>query len=268
MGLDWIVAAFALTGLGIGLLAVVAATSLRSDDASGRTESALLNPAAVGLLASWLGDNTIVGTRVAAPAGTRAQLAEALPGRTLVRYVDAASGDLVVLRRGQPQAPGALTMGLLSASAPVALLDTRAGAVEVRQLRPPGVSRAAEQNGRRAVGRQLVGRVELRLTPQAWEMLARGEVDVRVVALVADLLRSHTVEVSSFPRDSVTRAAGAPARSVSITAMDGRALGQGLARTPLTDLNPAAVGGPDRVALGRDHGRQALVATFFLETAD
>jgi hypothetical protein len=82
-------------------------------------------------------------------------------------------------------------------------------------------------------------------------MLANGNVDLSVASLLRRLIRTHTVEVSSFPRDLLTTAAGAPARAVSITSLDGARPDAGLVQ---------AVRAPGaRANVGRDRGRPALV---------
>jgi hypothetical protein len=109
----------------------------------------------------------------------------------------------------------------------------------------------AELARRVEAGRGLVKSVNLRLTPRAWTLLANGKVNLSVVSLLRRLLRTHTVEVSSFPRDRLTTAAGAPARSVDITSLDGA--------TPDAGLIQAVRAPGTRTHVGQDRGHPALV---------
>ncbi len=78
---------------------------------------------------------------------------------------------------------------------------------------------------RRKAGRQLVSDTRLRLTPPAWSTLAAGNVDPRLMGLLARMASGHTVDVSGFPRGSAERAARAPALAMEITAIDGALVG-------------------------------------------
>ena len=150
--------------------------------------------------------------------------------------------DLVVLPRGwQPALPGLA----------VASMATRTRTVDVVEPGRDAASVEAELARQVEAGRRLVESVNLRLTPRAWTMLANGKVDLSVTSLLRRLLRTHTVEVSSFPRDPLATAAGAPARTVAITGIDGATADAALVqsvRAPGT-----------RTHLGRDRGRPALV---------
>jgi hypothetical protein len=82
-------------------------------------------------------------------------------------------------------------------------------------------------------------------------MLANGVVDISVASLLRSLLRTHTVEVSSFPRDPLVTAAGAPARTVNITGLDGAG--------PTAEVIQTVRAPGTRIHVGRDRGRPALV---------
>jgi hypothetical protein len=96
---------------------------------------------------------------------------------------------------------------------------------QVRQLVTRSVARDREL--RKAAGRRLVSDVQVRLTPGAWSMLARGRVDLRLVALIDRLTPEHSIDVAGFPRTAEERAAGAPARSMLVTAIDGALVADG-----------------------------------------
>jgi hypothetical protein len=196
-------------------------------------------------LVRWLRDNTRKGAVIAVAADLSPLLDAALADREVITVEDdrSPSADLVVVPHGWPGAPHALV---------VADLKTRTGAVDV--LQPlVATSTLHEQRARRVeAGRRLVKSVDLRLTPRAWAMLTHGEVDLAAVMLLRRLLASHRIDVSSFRSDRLAAAAGAPARSVNISAVDGA--------TPDADLMARMRVPGARTHLGRDRGRPTLVA--------
>jgi hypothetical protein len=94
----------------------------------------------------------------------------------------------------------------------------------VRQVGPRGQAAEARRQ-RRETARQLLADTRVRLTPRAWSRLAHGDVDPRLLGLLDRVANSHTIDVAAFPRDPVQRAAGAPARAMRVTAVDGVLVG-------------------------------------------
>jgi hypothetical protein len=226
------------------LLAVAAGLATRTGSDDGSPEPSGLTRQESSQLAGWLRANTRKGAVIGAPADLRPVLEARLRDRQVVTIggdPDPAT-DLVVLPRGwQPALPGLA----------VASLATRTRTVDVLEPRRDAASVEAELARRVEAGRRLVESVNLRLTPRAWMMLANGKVDLTVASLLRRLLRTHTVEVSSFPRDRLATAAGASARTVNITSLDGATPTAGLIQTVRA---PGA-----RTHIGRDRGRPALV---------
>ena len=147
-----------------------------------------------------------------------------------------------MLPRGwQPALPGLAVASLATRTRPVDVVEPRRDAASVE----------AELARQVEAGRRLIASVNLRLTPRAWTMLANGKVDLSVTSLLRRLLRAHTVQASLFPRDPLTTAAGAPARTVDITGLDGA--------TPDAALVQSVRAPGTRTYLGRDRGRPALV---------
>jgi hypothetical protein len=226
------------------LLAVAAGLAIRTGSDDGSSQSSGLTRQQSSRLAGWLRANTLEGVVIAAPSDLRSVLQDGLRDRQVVTIEDDPDpeADLVVLPRGwRPALPGLA----------VASLTTPTRTVDVLEPRRDAASVEAELARRVEAGRGLVESVNLRLTPRAWTMLANGTVDLSVASLLRRLLRTHTVEVSSFPRDSLATAAGAPARTVNITSLDGATPTAGLIQTVRA---PGA-----RIQIGRDRGRLALV---------
>jgi hypothetical protein len=226
------------------LVAVAAGLAIRTGSDDRSPESSRLTRQQSSQLAGWLRANTREGAVIAAPSDLRPGLEAVLRDRQVVTIEDDLDPgtDLVVLPRGwQPPLHGLVVASLTTRTRPVDVLEPRRDAASV----------AAEQTRRVEAGRRLVESVTLRLTPRAWTMLADGKVDLSVVALLRRLLLTHTVEVSSFPRDRLAAAAGAPARTVNITGLDGALPHAGLIRAVLA---PGT-----RTHVGRDRGRPALV---------
>jgi hypothetical protein len=226
------------------LLAVAAGLAIRTGGGDGSPDAPALTRQQSLQLAGWLRANTRAGAVIAAPSDLRPVLVDELRDRQVVSVDDepGRAADLVVLPRGgQPALPGLAVASLGAPNRTVDVLEPRRDEATVE----------AELARRVEAGRRLVESVNLRLTPRAWTMLANGNVDLSVASLLRRLIRTHTVEVSSFPRDLLTTAAGAPARAVSITSLDGARPDAGLVQ---------AVRAPGaRANVGRDRGRPALV---------
>jgi hypothetical protein len=226
------------------LLAVSVGLAIRTGGDDGSSESSGLTRQQSSQLAGWLRANTRAGAVIAAPADLRPVLEDGLRDRQIVTLEDDPdpATDLVVLPRGsQPALPGLAVASMATGTRPVDVIEPGRDAASVE----------AELARQVEAGRRLVESVNLRLTPRAWTMLANGKVDISVASLLRRLLRTHTVEVSSFPRDPLVTAAGAPARTVAITGIDGATADAALVqsvRAPGT-----------RTHLGRDRGRPALV---------
>jgi hypothetical protein len=233
-----------VAAVAVGLLLAVAGGFALTTSSEGGSESSGLTRQESAQLASWLRSNTREDAVIAAPSDLRPVLEDGLPHWRIVSIEDDRdqATDLVVLPRGwRPPLPGLV----------VASLGTRAGTVDVVKPRRDAATGEAELARRVQAGRRLVESVNLRLTPRAWTMLANGQVDLSVASLLRALLKTHTVEVSSFPRDPLTIAAGAPARTVDITSLSGP--------TPNAKLIQTLRVAGARTHVGQDRGHPALV---------
>jgi hypothetical protein len=176
-------------------------------------------PADVNALAAWLARSTDKGTRVVAPSGLLEQLRTALPGRKVTRVAQARPGVLVVHRAGQRPNDQASTTRPAEVSEVVARFPS---GFTVRQL---GLGGREARVDRSDMSRRLLADTDVRLTPRAWRRLAEGDVDPRLLGLLGRVARKHTIDVAAFPRDARERAAGAPARTMRVTAIDGLLVG-------------------------------------------
>lgn len=215
--------------------------------------------------ATWLENNIARDARLVVPHELQEEVEAALPGRVVDTYADAAGqpGDLVVVATGaETQAPDVVRRLVVESSA-VAVL--RPG-LELRQVLD-GRSAEQEQAARREAGRQLVAEIAVRLTPRAWSALAAGDVDPRLMGIIASISNDRTIDVAGFPRDEIERTAHAPARTMHVTAVDGRSVREGGAtveaiRTVLAE-QPQPFR-PDEVTLVSDTPTAALRVTVLL----
>lgn len=195
-----------------GLSDVLPARNQRSPDRASPTSLS------AGAL-DWLAANAGAGTTVVAPDQIQKQIAAAVPAATVHGYPFASSNpaDLVVVAPTTSRQPSELIRRLVARSEPLAVF--RDG-WQVRHV-VNGTSPAKADAVRRTAGRELATDGRIRLTPPAWRSLAEGDVDPRLMGLLATVVGSHTIDVSAFPRTRAERAAGAPAREMRITAIDG-----------------------------------------------
>ena len=129
-----------------------------------------------------------------------------------------ADGDLVVVadRPGAPPAP-------VCAGAPLLALPRLGGApAVVCAARAPAPD--ADRAPRVRLGTALADSPRLRLDPAAATLLRRGDVDARVLVLLAGLAEAHTVTVRDFPAGPL-EPPDAVRRRVLVGAVDGQPAG-------------------------------------------
>jgi hypothetical protein len=119
-------------------------------------------------------------------------------------------------------------------SRPVAVFDEDGTRVEVRQVlngTPAQVASGLETEHTElvAAAKDIIASKRIELSPAATAELTGGDVDSRVVLALATLSERHLVSVADFPNDAAGTAAGAPARSMVIDALDGKPLATGSA---------------------------------------
>ncbi len=155
-----------------------------------------------------------------------------------------ASGRLLSLPPSASGAPGAdivvaspSTHAWLSADAPTLLASVGSGAslIEVRAVSPGGAAAyqaalRADLAGRRSAGAQLMHSRRIEVSAQGAGQLATGEVDTRLLVMLAVLASQHSWRVIGFGDASPgVPPTEAPYRQVIIAAADGGGATAGLA---------------------------------------
>jgi hypothetical protein len=239
------------------LAAVIAVAVLRAVGPAGVSS----RPPGADRVSAWLAPNLPVQARVAAPGSWRAPLHQARRGVTVVGYARARPGDVLILSPGETRGlPSTKLQRLMTRSELLAAFP----GIQVRQVldRP----RAQALLARRDAGSRLVANLDVRLTPSAWRSLVAGDVDVRLVDLLAGATAAgHTIDVSGFVRDMQSRAAGAPARIVQLTAVDGQLVddtGGTAGLSTLQDLLLEQPAGAGTVAVRSSPPPAVLLVTF------
>jgi hypothetical protein len=224
-----------------------------SDSASA---GATVTPAESAALTRWLADNTRAGARIVVPQEAVAAVRAGAPKLHVRGYDDAGAGpaDLVVVgsavtaRPGEPSAVTRLSTGGL----PVARLSGP-NALQVRQVlgaSQDAATVATDRAQRVSAGRQLAGNARLHLDPGSAAALRTGEVDPRLLVVLAALTGEHDltgrlvadadgvpgeVRYRTFEASAIDGVA--PARDAAVT----RAVRQFL-RAQYTRLVPARIG--------------------------
>ncbi len=178
---------------------------------------------ATGHLASWLRTDVDPAARVVVSRPVQRLLIGdpgGPPPQPLTRsdQVSGAGYDLVVVAGGDPVSAADR---LAESGVPV----TRFGSLEVRQVGPTAATakdtRAQQQ--RAAAGRDLLANKELTFISGADERLAGGEVDPRLMALLATVAAQHSAVVR-LRCDEVDVSGTPHCRAAELTAIDGRAV--------------------------------------------
>jgi len=146
------------------------------------------------------------------PAG---QLLVLTPARA-----DPLGSDLVVATAA---VRGRFAARLTGVYAPVTLASFGSGAarIEVRAVAPDGAAAyraalAADARARAAAGARLLRNRSVHVTAAAQPALAGGEVDPRLLAVLATLAGLHPLDITGFGRPSPGAGAGVPLRSADI----------------------------------------------------
>ncbi|MBM6398777.1 DUF2079 domain-containing protein [Phycicoccus sonneratiae] len=122
--------------------------------------------------------------------------------------------------RSFPTLAAALERGI-----PAATFGTGERRVDVLRVGPEGTDGAGAEERRAAAaaaGQQLVANPAVRTEPAARDALLSGRVDPRLLALLASSAARYSVTLDDLPQPPEEEAAGAPRRTVRITAVDGR----------------------------------------------
>lgn len=123
--------------------------------------------------------------------------------------------------------------GAVDSSVPIASVGEGEDRVEVRRIRvapdaqPLAAEQAAQDPARAAAGRALAANPRIEAPPAAVMQLRAGAVDERLTTVLATLAGAHRIEIGAFLRLPGETAAGAPVRTVELTAIDGRPIAAG-----------------------------------------
>jgi hypothetical protein len=121
----------------------------------------------------------------------------------------------------------------VNSSLPIARVGEGDDRVEVRRI---GVTsdapdlpaeETAPNQARAAAGRALAANPDIEAPPAAVSQLRGGEVDERLTTVLATLAGAHRLEIGAFLRLPGEAVAGAPVRTVELTAIDGRPIAAG-----------------------------------------
>ena len=208
-----------------GLVAAAVLAATATTVLSGRGgQGAGLAAAARQRAAAWVAGQASPDAIVACdPAMCAALQAHGVPaGRLLVltpARADPLGSDLVVATavRGQ------LAAWLPGVYAPVTLASFGSGTarIEVRVVAPDGATAywaalAADARARAAAGAQLLRNRSVHVSAAARPALADGDVDPRLLVVLAALAGLHPLDITGFGRPSPDASAGVPLRSADI----------------------------------------------------
>jgi hypothetical protein len=191
----------------------------------GAAAKAVAPAAARQRAAAWVAGQASPDAIVACdPAMCAALQAHGVPaGRLLVLTLaraDPLGSDLVVATAA---VRGRFAARLAGVYAPVTLASFGSGAarVQVRAVAPDGATAywaalAADARARAAAGVQLLRDRRVHVSAAARAVLAAGEVDPRLLVVLAALAGLHPLDITGFGRPSPGASAGVPLRSADI----------------------------------------------------
>ena len=192
---------------------------------SGGSGDGAVSAATAAAVAAWITDNVAPSARVLAPEPVAAALRSS--GRWPGQIVPPDDAD---------ETPVDIAVGVsgadaLDAAAPTERSLRLAGfadgdrTVEVREVAPGDVDTADERlqldlDARRAAGAALASNPRVRATPGASAVLRAGQVDARLLSVLAGLSATHTFDVDAFPIGPETDPT-APRRTARLSDVDG-----------------------------------------------
>ncbi len=247
-------AVLAVVALGAGVTGAVlgqATSSPASPQAAGQSGARPPGPAAAALGASavtrataarWIAGQVASSAVIACdPAMCTALQADGIAATRLLVLGTAAAdplgSDLVVATAAVRNQFGA-RLATVYAPAVVASFGSGTGQIDVRAVAPDGAAAyqataAAERSGRIAAGKQLLENPRLTVAAGAQAALRSGQVDARLLILLAALAGQQPVRVSSFGDPAPGAASGVPLRSAVIASPAAGAAGASRLRSAL-----------------------------------
>jgi hypothetical protein len=191
---------------------------------------------------TWLQQNTAAGTRLLVPPELVDEFAAGLPGRQVLANDDTAArnGDLLVVTPNSGDVlVGTLTEQVLAAAPVVARLP--GSDLDVHQVSGPDPSGVA---ARASAGTELLQNLGLSFVAGSSPALRSGQVDERVLVILAGLASQHSLTVALVhdPAD----APEAPVRTLQIEGVDGHRVTNSNAReiTDFVTAQRGALAGP------------------------
>jgi hypothetical protein len=205
-----------------GVATMVLSGSARGKQAGGISVAAARQQAAAWV-ASQVNSHAIVACDPAMCAALRARGMRA--GRLLVltpARSDPFSSNLVVATSAVRSEFGARLRDVY-APATLATFGSGPARVELRLVAADGAASyrrqlAADVRERKAAGARLLHNSRLHIAAAARDALAHGEVDPRLLAILATLARLHSVDIIGFGSPMRGASAGVPLRSAEVTA--------------------------------------------------
>ncbi|WP_436764024.1 hypothetical protein [Streptosporangium sp. V21-05] len=183
------------------------------------------------LAAEWTVREIDAGRTVACDPSTCEELAgRGTPAGSLLR-LDGPDGPGTILQSdvvivtAQVRGTLAAQLEVLLSPEVLARFGTGASRFEVREVAPEGraahrVRQAADVRDRRYAGRELLANRRLGVTPDVARQLSAGQVDGRLLTVIAMLSADRRLYLRSFGDAGET--SGVPLRSVDIATVDGR----------------------------------------------
>jgi hypothetical protein len=192
----------AITALAVFLSALAVAIAVRNSSPSPKpttrpSPSSAALPAAPSKAVTWLAQNTAAGTRLLVPPELVKDFAAGLPGRQVLANDDnvARVGDLLVVTPDSGDVlEGTLTLQVLKSSPVVARLP--GSDLEVHQVTGP---EASDLPARVSAGTELLQNLGLTFVNGSSSALRSGQVDERVLVILAGLASQHSLTVALVP---------------------------------------------------------------------
>jgi hypothetical protein len=221
----------AVAALAVFLSALVVAIAVRNSSPSPKpatrpSPSSAALPAAPSKAVTWLAQNTAAGTRLLVPPELVKDFAAGLPGRQVLANDDnvARIGDLLVVTPNSGDVlEGTLTLQVLKSSPVVARLP--GSDLDVHQITGP---EASDLPARVSAGNELLQNLGLTFVNGSSSALRSGQVDERVLVILAGLASQHSLTVALVPDPA--GAPDAPLRTLQIQAVDGHPIAAESAR--------------------------------------
>jgi hypothetical protein len=233
-----VLAAVAVVALGAGVAGVIighAATSTPATSSSaasrdprpGSVSAAALGASAAtrGKAATWIAGQVAASAIVACdPAMCAALQADGLPAARLLVLGTAAAdplgSDVVVATPAVRNQFGARLQSVY-APAVIASFGTGAGRIDVRAIAPDGTAAylaalAVDRRSRISAGGQLLRNPRISVTAGARKALSAGDVDPRLLMMLAALVVEQPVRISAFGDPSPGASPVAPLRSAQL----------------------------------------------------